>query len=103
MEKDLEKCVIIVDFTKWGMVINGNVHCFVVCVLFGEEKTGILMLNHFYVCIIFLFAGLEWKPSIKYFDFFGQSTKEGKVRQVFPFVKVDLYFIFYFFLLGGGS
>lgn len=27
----------IVDFTKWGLVVDGNVHCFVVCVLFGEK------------------------------------------------------------------
>jgi hypothetical protein len=38
LETDFEKCIIIVDFTKWGMVIDGNVHCFVMCVLFGEEK-----------------------------------------------------------------
>lgn len=29
--------MIIVDFTKWGLVVDGNVHCFVVCVLYGEE------------------------------------------------------------------
>jgi hypothetical protein len=39
---DATKCVIIVDFTKWGLVVDGNVHCFVMCVLFGEEmKLGI--------------------------------------------------------------
>lgn len=31
-----------------------------------------------------------WKPSIKYFDFFAQSTKQSQVKQVFPFVKVRL-------------
>lgn len=38
LEFDATKCVIIVDFTKWGLVVNGNVHCFVMCVLFGEKK-----------------------------------------------------------------
>lgn len=41
MEHDLTKCVVIVDFTKWGLVVDGNVHCFVVCVLYRnkDEKT----------------------------------------------------------------
>lgn len=38
LQYDSTKCVIIVDFTKWGLVVDGNVHCFVMCVLFGEEK-----------------------------------------------------------------
>lgn len=39
---DSEKCVLIVDFTKWGMVDKGNVHCFVVSVLSqGETEEGI--------------------------------------------------------------
>lgn len=38
MKDDKTKCVIIVDFTKWGLVVNGNVHCFVVCVLFGDDS-----------------------------------------------------------------
>lgn len=38
MQLDRTKCVIIVDFTKWGLVVDGNVHCFVVCVLFGQDK-----------------------------------------------------------------
>lgn len=38
MRLDRTKCVIIVDFTKWGLVVDGNVHCFVVCVLFGQDK-----------------------------------------------------------------
>lgn len=38
LQFDNEKCVIMVDFTKWGLVVNGNVHCFVMCVLFGEKK-----------------------------------------------------------------
>jgi hypothetical protein len=46
METNPKKCVIIVDFTKWGMVVDGNVHCFVMCVLFGEanekKTTGML-------------------------------------------------------------
>ena len=38
LQYDKTKCVIIVDFTKWGLVVDGNVHCFVMCVLFGEKK-----------------------------------------------------------------
>jgi len=38
LQFDATKCVIVVDFTKWGLVVNGNVHCFVMCVLFGEKK-----------------------------------------------------------------
>lgn len=30
----------------------------------------------------------DWKPTIKYYDFFAQSTNEARVKQVFPFVKV---------------
>ena len=37
LQQDYSKCVIVVDFTKWGLVVNGNVHCFVVCVLYGER------------------------------------------------------------------
>lgn len=47
------------------------------------------------VCLILFdldwFVGERvWKPSIKYFDFFAQSTKQSQVKQVFPFVKVRL-------------
>lgn len=33
MKDDPTKCVIVVDFTKFGMVDEGNVHCFVVSLL----------------------------------------------------------------------
>ena len=86
LQHDNTKCVIIVDFTKWGLVVNGNVHCFVMCVLFGEEKKPSMLLTCFVSDLIV--DELRWKPSIKYFDFFAQSTKDNNVRQVFPFVKV---------------
>lgn len=64
LEHDMEKCVIIVDFTKWGLVVNGNVHCFVVCVLFGvkdekkkkskDEYCG--MLNYFCLYLILRYS-----------------------------------------------
>jgi hypothetical protein len=94
MEHDLAKCVILVDFTKWGLVVDGNVHCFVVCVLFGEEqivKRGNVVL---YLALLSITYNAEkweiedWKPTIKYYDFFAQSTNEARVKQVFPFVKV---------------
>lgn len=94
LEHDLTKCVIIVDFTKWGLVVDGNVHCFVVCVLFrdkNEKKQSKDEYRGIVICFIYLnayFYDAGWKPAIKYFDFFAQSTKENKVKQVFPFVKV---------------
>lgn len=33
MKEDPTKCVLVVDFTKFGMVDEGNVHCFVVSLL----------------------------------------------------------------------
>jgi hypothetical protein len=33
MKDDPTKCVLVVDFTKFGMVDEGNVHCFVVSLL----------------------------------------------------------------------
>lgn len=47
MQQDNTKCVIIVDFTKWGLVVDGNVHCFVVCILYNDnpENRGALDLN----------------------------------------------------------
>lgn len=39
LRADEKKCVLIVDFTKFGMVDKGNVHCFVVSVLSkGKNK-----------------------------------------------------------------
>ena len=35
MKDDPTKCVLVVDFTKFGMVDEGNVHCFVVSLLFS--------------------------------------------------------------------
>jgi len=35
LQSDPLKCVLVVDFTKFGMVDEGNVHCFVVSVLTG--------------------------------------------------------------------
>lgn len=32
-------CVIYVDFTKWGVVLEGGVNCLVVSVLFDDGKT----------------------------------------------------------------
>lgn len=51
-----------------------------------ERRKRQVCFSSFVQC--YLLAGSQWKPSIKYFDFFAQSTKEGNVRQVFPFVKV---------------
>lgn len=33
LKHDSKKVVLILDFTKFGQVDEGNVHCFVVCVL----------------------------------------------------------------------
>lgn len=85
---DKEKCVLIVDFTKFGIVDDGNVHCFIVTLLYGEpvEKGEVFNLGWNYInCQGEIREGL---PSIKYFDFYAQSRDEQPVRQVFPFVKV---------------
>ena len=97
LQFDTTKCVIIVDFTKWGLVVDGNVHCFVMCVLFGEPKlpgSQFSLSNYFIIYLVyveFYFSDERiWKPTIKYYDFFAQSTEQKKVKQVFPFVKVCL-------------
>ena len=71
-------------------------HCFVVCVLFGEEKIVKKGIRFLFLVSTY---GLEewelddWKPSIRYYDFFAQSTDQARVKQVFPFVKVSRFFI----------
>jgi hypothetical protein len=62
--------VIIVDFTKWGLVVDGNVHCFVVCVLYGEElkekkpKKPLGMMILFWLIHLLLGRSLEAKHQI---------------------------------------
>lgn len=73
MKFDPEKCVIIVDFTKFTIIDDGSVQCFVVSVLSqGEVRNE------------------EWKPHILYYDFLAQNEKKKKisVKQTFPYVKV---------------
>lgn len=38
LKNDLKKCVIIVDFTKFGIVDEGNVHCFIITLISGHKK-----------------------------------------------------------------
>jgi hypothetical protein len=70
LQFDLTKCVIIVDFTKWGLVVNGNVHCFVVCVLFGEPKLPSMSLILFFIYfIIFIYLHLLFISFCVFFSF----------------------------------
>ena len=66
------KCVIIVDFTKFTIIDDGSIQCFVVSVMSQGEVTN------------------EWKPYILYYDFLAQNEKRKKinVKQTFPYVKV---------------
>lgn len=68
-------CVIIVDFTKFTIVDDGSIQCFVVSILSqGEVKKDV-----------------EWKPHILYYDFLAQNEKKKNVtvKQTFPYVKVN--------------
>jgi len=40
LKTNFQKCVIVVDFTKFGMVDEGNVHCFVVAVLSSSKENN---------------------------------------------------------------
>lgn len=41
LKKDAKKVVIVLDFTKFGVVDEGNVHCFVVSLLSqGDPNSG---------------------------------------------------------------
>jgi hypothetical protein len=68
-------CVIIVDFTKFTIVDDGSIQCFVISVLSQGE----------------VIDGVEWKPHILYYDFLAQNEKKKKitVKQTFPYVKVS--------------
>lgn len=55
-----------------------------------SQKLNIAVLSLVLFILNAYFYDAGWKPAIKYFDFFAQSTKENKVKQVFPFVKVSL-------------
>lgn len=83
--------MIYVDFTKWGVVLEGGVNCLVVSVLYDDGKTfdrdGMSAFIYFAARSL---AG-KWKPKIKYYDYYAQSQKKGyKVKQIFPYVKVRL-------------
>lgn len=110
MQHAPDTCVLIVDFTKWGLVDEGNVHCFVVCVLSGPGKYDGMRGSLLRVCSTWTFTANyllhttlhqnsikfiwslildgEWKPSIQYYDFVAQSTTKKPIKQVFPYVKV---------------
>jgi len=60
------------DFTKFGQVDDGNVHCFVVALLSRGNEAA---------------KSAEWKPRIQYYDYLAQSTEKKPVKQVFPYVK----------------
>src|SRR5690242_13212892 len=85
---DLEKCVLVVDFTKFGMVTEGNVHCFIVTILSGP---GRLVRGRFLIMPFRYdsFCKGEWKPNIEYYDYYAQSRTDAPVKQVFPYVKTS--------------
>jgi hypothetical protein len=45
LKYDFEKCVLVVDFTKFGLVDSGNVHCFIVAVLSSSDANNKLYKN----------------------------------------------------------
>ena len=61
MKFNPDKCVIIVDFTKFTIIDDGSVQCFVVSVL-SQGK---------------VIKGEEWKPHILYYDFFSHFEQEN--------------------------
>ena len=79
MKFNPDKCVIIVDFTKFTIIDDGSVQCFVVSVL-SQGK---------------VIKGEEWKPHILYYDFLAQNEKKKKisVKQTFPYVKVQYFHV----------
>lgn len=81
MKFNPSKCVIIVDFTKFTIVDDGSIQCFVISILSQGEVDG----------------DVEWKPYIEYYDFLTQNEKKKKitVKQTFPYVKVLLKLICY--------
>jgi hypothetical protein len=84
------KCLVYLDFTKFTIVEDGSVNCFVISLLSGPgkyDKHGRLVDYHFFSSL-----GV-WKPTIRYYDFYAQSVKKEtedryKVKQIFPYVKV---------------
>jgi hypothetical protein len=84
--------VIVLDFTKFGQVDEGNVHCFIVSVLSGNTntRTGFLY-NYLLQYFNLIFSDKDWKPKVCYYDYYAQSTEKAPVKQVFPYVKVYRY------------
>ena len=69
--------MIVLDFTKFTIVDDGSIQCFVVSILSQGKVVD----------------GVEWKPYIDYYDFLAQNEKKKKitVKQTFPYVKVIFY------------
>lgn len=108
LRHNLKKCIIYLDFTKFTIVEDGSVNCFVVSILSGPGKvTKQSMLQ----CLLSSQLVDIWKPNITYYDFYAQCVKKEKkeksekgtasqqkgkddkekaykVKQIFPYVKV---------------
>ena len=70
LKTNLEKRVVVIDFTKWNQVTSGNVHSLVVVVCRGERQDGGVVK----VC---------WKN----YDCLAQKTENLPVKQTFSYVK----------------
>ena len=90
MKNDPAKVVIVLDFTKFGMVDEGNVHCFVVTLLSsGPDESVKSGISGHSKILLFLSELLEnWKPATQYYDYVAQSSEKKPIKQVFPYVKV---------------
>lgn len=108
LENDTTTCVIVVDFTKFTIVTEGSVSCFVVALISHDDemvaKDGmfesliIILVSYCPIIIIvvhlvFAKAVEEWKPRIDYYDYYAQCADEKPIRQTFPFVKVCFHSI----------
>lgn len=86
MKTDSKTVVIVLDFTKFGLVEMGNVHSFVVSLLsrgdYEAAMSGISISESYFNIVA------DWKPKTQYYDYVAQSTDKKPVKQVFPYVKV---------------
>lgn len=81
--------VLVLDFTKFGMVDEGNVHCFVVTLLSSGSDESVKSGISSHWKILFLSEFVEnWKPTTQYYDYVAQSSDKKPIKQVFPYVKV---------------
>ena len=97
MKEDPTKCVLVVDFTKFGMVDEGNVHCFVVSLLSSGSdesvKSGISSHSKMIFNFVWIIRELETNNSILWLR--GSELWEEAYQASFPICKGVIFTILF--------